>query len=114
MKTVWSELLWWLLGKRQIVRVTGYSMTPTLQPKDLILVNPNAYLDTSPQVGNIVLARRPHHNNLIIVKRVRQVREDGACFLIGDNSFPLESTDSRSYGFVPSQLILGQVTSLFW
>ena len=111
MKIVWSELWWWLLRKRQVVRVTGYSMTPTLQPKDLILVNPNAYVNNFPQVDDIVVAQHPHRNSLTIVKRVREIREDGACFLIGDNSFPLESTDSHSYGFVASELILGQVTS---
>ena len=106
-----TEILLWLLRKRKVVRVTGNSMVPTLKPKDLILVNPQAYGKKAPQVDDIVIANHPHQSNLSIVKRVIAVNEDGACFLQGDNTFPFESTDSRDYGFVAQELILAQVTS---
>ena len=105
------ELLLWLLRKRKRFRVTGNSMLPLLQPGEEILVNLSAYQKSFPEVGDIVVANHPNRPNFQIVKRVTLVNEDGNCFLIGDN--PTESTDSRSFGTVNPNKILGKVTSRF-
>jgi hypothetical protein len=42
-----------------------------------------------------------------MVKRVAAVTSGGRCFLAGDN--PEESTDSRAFGAVPPELLLGRV-----
>ncbi len=105
------ELLLWLLRKRKRFRVTGNSMLPLLQPGEEILVNLSAYQKSFPEVGDIVVANHPNRPNFQIVKRVTLVNEDGNCFLIGDN--PTESTDSRSFGTVNPNNILGKVTSRF-
>ncbi|WP_088243713.1 nickel-type superoxide dismutase maturation protease [Calothrix rhizosoleniae] len=105
-----KKLLLLLLGVRRRLRITGSSMIPLLQPGEEILFNPQAYQQKFPQEDDIVVAQHPFQNQKI-VKRVAVVLEDGSCFLIGDN--PLASTDSRSYGFVTKDKILGQVTHKF-
>ncbi|NEP35567.1 MULTISPECIES: nickel-type superoxide dismutase maturation protease [unclassified Moorena] len=106
------ELLLWILRKRLRFRVTGVSMTPLFKPGEEILIDPRAYQHIPPKIGDIVVARHPYQNHLRLVKRVTLVLEDGRCFLKGDNR--LESTDSRSFGLVDSQQIIGKVTSRFF
>ena len=86
-------------------------MTPLLQPGDEILIAPKAYRRSPPDLNDIVVARRPDRLDLRIIKRVTAVGEDGSCFLKGDN-LP-ESTDSRSFGWVAPEHILGQVACRF-
>ena len=103
------ELLLWLLRKRKRFRVTGNSMLPLLKPGQEILVDVSAYHKSLPQVGDVVVAIHPDRPNFQLVKRVKMVKENGCCFLTGDNS--LESTDSRSFGFISLENIIGKVTS---
>ena len=58
-------------------------MRPTLEPGDFVLVNERALNDKTPAVGDLVLARHPFRD-LLIVKRVSQV-DDGRLSLRGDN-----------------------------
>lgn len=85
-------------------------MLPTLHPGDQVLIHPGAYRYTPPQVGDIVLARHPHHRKLYLVKRI-QSAVDHSYFLIGDNV--LESTDSQVFHSISLDHILGEVTCLF-
>jgi nickel-type superoxide dismutase maturation protease len=86
-------------------------MLPLLKPGEEVLVDPKAYQDTDPQPGDIVVARHPLQPDIRMIKRVKARLEDGCYRLEGDNS--LESTDSRSFGPVPREHILGRVTSRF-
>ena len=81
-------------------------MQPTLAPGDFVLVDPKAYEDSTPQRGEVVVARHPYQNRLII-KRVADVNADGI-LLQGDNGE--ESTDGRVYGRVQKASIMGRVT----
>jgi nickel-type superoxide dismutase maturation protease len=110
-ETSYKELFLWLLGKRQRLRVTGESMLPLLKPGEEILVDSQAYQNSCPQIGDLVVAIHPHHSELRIVKRVILTLEDGSCFLQGDNS--AGSSDSRSFGAVNLKQIVGKVTSRF-
>jgi nickel-type superoxide dismutase maturation protease len=105
----YRELLLWLLRKRRRFKVVGMSMVPLLKPGEQILVDPQAYLDSLPEINDVVVAIHPSRSDLQIIKRVALVQEDGSCFLKGDN--PGESTDSRSFGFISGEQILGKVTS---
>ena len=105
------EILLWLLRKRCRMRVSGNSMLPLLKPGEEILIDSQAYQNTTPRIGDIVIARHPQKLNLKIVKRVICVLENGDCLLQGDN--PQESTDSRGFGAVKKDYILGRVTSRF-
>ncbi len=84
-------------------------MVPTLKEGDVLLYSPRAYSAVFPHVGDVVIAHHPSRSDLKIVKRVMDVTEDGRLFLVGDN--PAETTDSRHFGHVPIDEILGKVTS---
>ncbi|MGK7934648.1 MAG: nickel-type superoxide dismutase maturation protease [Xenococcaceae cyanobacterium] len=105
------ELLFWTLRKRKRFRVTGLSMTPLVQPGEEVLVDLNAYQKSFPQVGEVVIATHPYYADLNIIKRVVSVAKDGSCFLQGENL--VESSDSRFFGMVTLDQILGRVTSRF-
>ena len=105
------EMLLWLLRLRKRVAVIGTSMIPDLRPGDEILVDVRAYRQDPPQAGDIVVAYRPDRIDVIMIKRVASVAQDGRLILLGDN--PAYSTDSRSFGPVPSENILGKATSKF-
>ncbi|NEP45516.1 MAG: nickel-type superoxide dismutase maturation protease [Okeania sp. SIO2H7] len=86
-------------------------MLPLLLPGDEVLVNPRAYRRRLPRSGEIVVACHPTRPALRLVKRVAAVSGDRSCVLMGDN--PDWSTDSRSFGAVPIDRVLGRVTSVF-
>ncbi len=106
-----KDLLLLLLRRRSRFRVTGRSMIPLLQPGDGLLIDLTAYHQKCPRSGEIVIAWHPLETNLKIVKRVASVLDDGSCFLLGDN--PTESTDSRSFGPIELNKILGKVCCRF-
>lgn len=106
-----TDLLLWLLRLRRRYRVTGASMLPELKAGDEVLVNRRAYRHQPPRVGDIVLLYHPHQPGLKMIKRVVAVTADGRCRVQGDN--PAESSDSRHFGSVLFEDILGRVTSRF-
>jgi nickel-type superoxide dismutase maturation protease len=85
-------------------------MRPLLTPGEEVLINPAAYRQTDPQPGDLVVAYHPHRPELRLVKWVAAVEPQG-CFLQGVNLGA--STDSRSFGWVPLDCILGQVVCRF-
>lgn len=106
-----EEFFLWILRQRRRFRVTGNSMLPLLETGEEVLVDIHAYEQHPPEPGDIVVAEHPGRPGLRLVKRVIAVLDTGACLLTGDN--PVESTDSRNFGAVPPQKILGRVTSRF-
>jgi len=84
-------------------------MLPLLQPGEKVLLDPQAYRQTPPKIGDLVVARHPLRPDLQLVKRVALVRDDGSYLLLGDNRGA--STDSRAFGSLHRQQILGRVTS---
>ena len=86
-------------------------MQPLLQPGDEILLNINAYNKSAPQIGDVIVAFHPYLPDFPIVKRIVSIEKDGSFFLQGDNT--LESSDSRSYGAIKLDQIIGKVTSRF-
>ena len=100
-----------LIQKRRRFRVVGESMLPLLQPGEEILIDPAAYVNSLPQVNDIVIISHPRNPELTIVKRVTEVGADGRYFVRGDN---LEaSIDSRQWGKIELNHILGKVTNRF-
>lgn len=80
-------------------------MVPTLAYGEKVLVDPKGYI----AVGDVVLAQHPYRSDVKIVKRVADIADDGRLTLTGDN--PAESTDSRAFGTVSLESIIGKVTS---
>ena len=103
----WPDLLLWGLRLRRRYRVVGNSMLPTLTEGQQVLVDPRAYRDRSPMPGEVVVVRHPHSNHMKLIKRVAALEPDGGLRVVGDN--PSASTDSRTLGIVPPQLLLGRV-----
>lgn len=83
-------------------------MLPLLRPGDLVLVKRRAYAHKPPQPGDIVVARDPRQPSRKLIKRVDAILQDGRCFLLSEN--PAEGTDSRTFGAVHPDHVLGQVT----
>lgn len=106
-----GEFLRWLLRQRRRFRVVDRSMQPELCPGEEVLLDPSAYRDRPPLPGDIVVARHPHQADLLIVKRVAVVHPDSTCILLGDHQ--AVSEDSRNYGAVPLDLLLGRVCCRF-
>lgn len=87
--------------------VTGDSMTPTLRAGDLLLVLRTSRI----RPGDLVMAQRPDRPGLLLVKRAIARQPDG-WWLEGDN--PGQSDDSRLFGAVPNQFLLGRVVLRYW
>lgn len=102
-KATWMHRLQYSMGRLLGYVISGDSMSPTLNEGDAVLIKPNA----KPRVGDIILARHPYKTSVKIVKRVSEILPDGALILIGDN--PVESTDSRSFGSISRDHIIGRV-----
>ena len=97
----------------------GRSMLPTLKPGSLLVVNKAAFGFRVPGLGIYLFHwSNPRPGDLLVfytplgeraVKRCHSVNEEGTIFVRGDND--LESFDSRSYGLVPLNHILGKVVA---
>ena len=87
-------------------------MAPSLRPGDWLLVDPLAYRDTGPAVGDIVVAPDPREPGRLLVKRVGGVTADGTVELRGDA--PDASTDSRTFGPLPASAVTGRAWARYW
>jgi nickel-type superoxide dismutase maturation protease len=89
-----------------IAEVTGVSMVPTLLHGDQLLVRYGARLTP----GCVAVLRHPLQQDLLVVKRLVE-RRDGGWWVLGDN--PDAEGDSRVFGAVPPELVLGRVLARY-
>ena len=80
-------------------------MAPILAEGDEVLVAPRATC----RPGDVVVARHPFRTDVHLVKVLETYDERGHARLVG--VAPGESTDSRSFGAVPPDLLRGRVVS---
>lgn len=85
-------------------KVSGHSMMPTLIPNQQILVSSLPFLIFKPEVGDIVAFK---DEGKFIVKRVKKV-VGGSLQVLGDNK-----KDSKEYGWIKKERILGKVIHIF-
>ena len=94
------------LGLRAVV-VSGDSMHPTLHSGDFCLVRQTRSIEPA----DIAVVRRPDRPDLLVVKRVVSRTPDG-WWVTGDN--PAASDDSRVFGVVPDDCVVGRVVWRYW
>jgi nickel-type superoxide dismutase maturation protease len=90
-----------------VAKVQGESMAPKYRSGDLVLIKKSK----KARRNNIVIAQRPDREELLIIKRVTTLTNNGY-WLQGDNSE--FSDDSRIFGEVPKELIKGVVLFKYW
>jgi signal peptidase I len=88
----------------QVARVEGFSMAPTLDNQDRLVVNKLAYRWHKPAVGDIVMVASPNEPDKMLVKRVVAGPSDVVRSVAGRiyrNNQPLPddfvATESRSF-----------------
>jgi nickel-type superoxide dismutase maturation protease len=102
---------WWR-GRFRAYLVEGDSMLPALAAGDYVLVDLADYRKRPPRPDDVVLARDPRDPSRSLVKRVQWLEPDGSVWVLGDN--PARSTDSRTFGAIPPDLILGRLRRRYW
>ena len=101
------------LALRRRVRtyvVSGRSMLPSYREGDWLVLRTRAPGASTPRRGQVVVARIP--GDIEAIKRIRLVDSEGRAWLQGDNAD--ESTDSRDFGPVSPDAIVGRVLFRYW
>ena len=87
------------------VILQGDSMWPTFRNGDVLEFIP---LEGTPYAGSIVLAQHPFKSDVLMVKRVQSVTDNGRLFLVGDQPDPTASEDSHNFGAIDTAHVVGQ------
>lgn len=89
--------------------VKGQSMEPLCKEGDFVLLDKLSYLMFRPRLGDIVVLRHPQEERRLILKYVIQEKMEGDRLLYWVEGVNKEgSSDSRSFGWVPREMILGK------
>jgi nickel-type superoxide dismutase maturation protease len=100
---VYTEGVRRLLPLRRFV-VRDMSMSPTLRPGDRVVALQWWW---RPKVADVVVFREPDAHLTFAVKRIVRLEADGWLTVHGDNANV--SRDSREFGPVPRNLLVGKV-----
>jgi signal peptidase I len=94
----------------QVARVEGFSMEPTLDDQDRLIVNKLGYLWSKPRVGDIVMVSSPDEPAKVLVKRIIAGPDDvvrseqGQVFLndvrLDDEFIPVDHRSMDSWSVV--------------
>ena len=99
-----------IIGYRQYLRVVGNSMEGILSEGDLITYKKIDQKNPDLKIGDLVIAFHPKIKSKLIIKRIYRVYKN-KFDLRGDNF--LSSTDSREWGLIELDLIVGKVEKIF-
>ncbi|MCJ8271430.1 MAG: S26 family signal peptidase [Psychrosphaera sp.] len=97
--------------------IPSKSMTPTLAPGDVIIVDTWVYRKATGKPQEIVIFSKPYQSNTIHVKRISETAIDKSSgktryFLLGDNKH--KSSDSRHFGWMQHATLKGKVTAVLF
>jgi nickel-type superoxide dismutase maturation protease len=104
----------WMRWPLWRVAVAERSMEPGLRPGDWLLVRRPVRAGWPPRVrpGQLVIARHPAWPGMLLVKRAAR-REPAGWWLESDNT-GVGEVDSRTFGAVRPELIVGRVLLRYW
>jgi signal peptidase I len=93
------------------VAVDGHSMAPTLRADDWLLVDPDAYAEAAPAVGDIVVVADPAAAGRWLVKRVAGIHGEGSVRLAGDH--PAHAAEPALAAVAPAAIV-GRAWLRYW
>jgi signal peptidase I len=90
----------------KLLKISGDSLAPEYQIGDFVMISKIPFLFEPPSPGDIIAFRQPGYG--LLIKRIQQITPDGELIVVG---YHPESVDSRVFGPVKKENILGKV---FW
>ncbi len=84
-------------------------MSPLYLDGDELTIDTTSYQNNLPKVGDNVMLKHPFIKDYYMIKQIESVTADGRYFVVGINK--KASTDSRSFGAISPDLIIGKVTN---
>jgi nickel-type superoxide dismutase maturation protease len=89
-------------------KVKGQSMEPLCKEGDFVVLDKLSYLMFRPRVGDTVVLRHPKQNRLLLKYITKEKIEDSSLFYWVEGVNKTESSDSRSFGWIQREMILGR------
>ena len=89
--------------------VKGQSMEPLCKEGDFVLLDKLSYIMLKPKVGDMIVLRHPQEEGRLILKYItKEKMEGGRMFYWVEGLNKQGSSDSRNFGWVPREFILGR------
>ena len=89
-------------------KVRGQSMEPLCKEGDFVLLDKLSYLMFRPRVGDMVVSRHPQEDRLILKYIVKEKVTGRRSFYWVEGLNKEGSSDSRSFGWVSREAVLGK------
>ncbi len=109
------DLFLLLTNRRRRFRVSGLSMSPLFMENEEVIVATESNVLDRLEVNDIVVLKHPREVNLLIIKRIHKIIVTSShrkqYFVRGDNL--RASTDSRHFGLIDENLLIGKVICRF-
>ncbi len=81
-------------------------MSPLYNDGEIVEVDPNAYQKAEIAINDIVLLEHPYIENYLLIKKITAIDKEKV-FIAGINK--KSSTDSRHFGMIAKDKIIGKV-----
>ena len=108
----WRLFFGWIFRRYHRHTITGDSMLPTLNSADQILIDKRRSALRTLQPFDVVCFTHPTHSKLVLIKRIKSInRQTQEYIVLGDNL--IKSTDSRHFGSIKKNALLGRVVCRF-
>jgi signal peptidase I len=88
----------------RLLKITGDSLTPEFQEGDFVLISKIPFLFSPASPGDIIAFKQPGYG--LLIKRIQHITSESLINVIGTRP---ESIDSRVFGLVRREDILGKV-----
>ena len=107
-------------------KIVGASMEPVVLKGDRVITDKTAYQRMPPNRGDVIVFVYPDDRSKVFIKRIEALPGDvitqadgrketvphGSVYVLGDNRG--QSTDSRTFGFVPLRDVTGKVRQVYY